>query len=57
MDRKGAKTLTMEQTECRRLHYADLVAKIGDNDHLEVSGPSGIRMKVDWTPTAPAMFK
>ena len=48
MDNQEAKAmLTTKLAEYRKLSYANLVAKIGDNDCLEVSSPTGVEYQIE----------
>ena len=48
MDKQEAKMLlTTKLGEYRRLAYDELVAKIGDVDCLEVTGPSGVEYQIE----------
>lgn len=48
MDKQEAKTMQMTKlAEYRCLSYADLVAKIGDNDCVKVSGPTGVEYQIE----------
>lgn len=48
MDKQEANALLSDKlAEYRRLSYADLVDKIGDNDCLEVTGPTGVEYQIE----------
>ena len=48
MDNQEARELLAKKlADYRRLRYADLVAKIGDIDSLEVTGPSGVDYQIE----------
>jgi hypothetical protein len=48
MDKDEAKELlTKKLAEYRCLSHADLIAKIGDNDCLDVTGPTGVEYQID----------
>ena len=48
MDKQEAtKLLTTKLAEYRRLRHSDLVAKLGDIDCVEVTGPSGTEYQIE----------
>ena len=48
MDKKEALVvLERELAEYRKLSYADLAARIGDDEQCEVTGPSGIEYQIE----------
>jgi hypothetical protein len=48
MDKQEARTLlTAKLAKYRRFTYTDLVAKIGEIDCLEVTGPSGVEYQIE----------
>jgi hypothetical protein len=48
MDREEARRLLAEKlAEYRHLPYAKLVARIGNDEHLEVRGPSGTLYQIE----------
>ena len=48
MDKQEAKELLSETlTRYRKLSYVDLVAKIDQDDHLEVTGSSGAQYQIE----------